>query len=391
MKRYIISIAALAAGAVMMLTASCSSDDAPEVPQAGVTRIVASTGDPIGSRTAIDPTNFINGDVGLVWEAGDKIGVFSDATRNAAFTNEKTASDKTTTFAGSISGTPRAAYYPYNAANNGAAWNALKGNVPSVQTWATTTQAIEGDYKFGVPSQTTSPVQMKFRHMVSLIKFTIESFDTDLVGEKLESITLQQLNSLKPMAGDFTFDLSGATATKLTIPMSYKDAASTEANAITVNTPDLEVLSQGNVLVGYLTCLPTIKSGDKLHVTMKTDVSTASFDVEVTETFIPNMIYNFKFMLSTLDDAAHNWRYETVGNEITIEHPVGGSIAVRDQTGTTISNHRKVVAGTKLTITATANTGKKLVSLKVNGTQIDNGSTYTVTGKTVISATFDSN
>lgn len=403
MKRYIIPIAALAASATFLLTA-CANEDAP-APEAKLTRITASTGgsDDMESRTSIDPTNFTNGDVGLLWEVGDRIGVYSASTRNAAFTNEKTTADKTTTFAGMISGEPQAAYYPYNPANDGVAWNALKGNVPNEQTWMQSTQHLEGDYKFGVPEQTASPVQMKFRHMVSLAKFTIESYGSPLVGEKLQSITIYKhyptdksgqeiAGPMSPLAGDFTFDLSAAAPNKLTIPTSYANVNTDLETGITIKTPDLEVLHQSSVLVGYFTCLPSIKEGDRLHCKMVTDVSTVNFDIVMTETFRPNMVYNFKFMLSTLMDDSRHWSYETKGHEIIIQPAIGGVISVTDKDGNTITNHRKVLEGTELTITVTPNSGKKVDNIMLNGTPVTYTYTYTYTvtgsGPTTISATF---
>ena len=67
--------------------------------------------------------------------------------------------------------------------------------------------------------------------------------------------------------------------------------------------------------------------------------------------------------------------------------PTNGSITVT-KAGGTVNNGDSVDAGTEITITAAANSGYKLTSLKVGGADFTSGQTYTVNADTTIEATF---
>ena len=69
------------------------------------------------TRTAVDPTAYTSGEIGINWLPADRIGVYSATTANACFTNQSEQETDKTSFAGNlqIGETPLYAYYPYTA------------------------------------------------------------------------------------------------------------------------------------------------------------------------------------------------------------------------------------------------------------------------------------
>ena len=67
------------------------------------------------TRTAVDPTAYTSGEIGINWLPADRIGVYSATTANACFTNQSDQETDKTSFAGNLQNgeTPLYAYYPY--------------------------------------------------------------------------------------------------------------------------------------------------------------------------------------------------------------------------------------------------------------------------------------
>lgn len=83
------------------------------------------------TRTAVDPTAYTSGEIGINWLPADRIGVYSATTANACFTNQSDQETDKTSFAGNLQNgeTPLYVYYPYTE-TAGTAPTAFKGTLP---------------------------------------------------------------------------------------------------------------------------------------------------------------------------------------------------------------------------------------------------------------------
>lgn len=118
------------------MVASCTENNLVEESGKNKITITASISNPDGSdetRTCIDVNGSPSGALGLLWQSGDKIGVFGNGgTSNALFASTSQGNVKQADFDGSMSAAdePYRAYYPYSTDNNGAQVHNLRGNVP---------------------------------------------------------------------------------------------------------------------------------------------------------------------------------------------------------------------------------------------------------------------
>lgn len=93
------------------------------------------------TRTAVDPTAYTSGEIGINWLPADRIGVYSATTANACFTNQSEQETDKTSFAGNLQNgeTPLYAYYPYTE-TAGTTPTAFKGMLPLTQHYSTATR-----------------------------------------------------------------------------------------------------------------------------------------------------------------------------------------------------------------------------------------------------------
>lgn len=283
----LIGVAAVAA----LATASCDSDVNELQDSDNITVITANIGDAsTESRTAIDPTSYDGGHVGILWTPDDAIGVYDgNSVRNARFANQSTSPAGRTRFAGQCAA-PLYAYYPYSPDNDGSEVTAVKGSLASTQTYDGSARIIEGDYKYGSP-RTGAVSEFDFRHIFALLRFNVNATGTDIAGETLKSVSIT-LPENRVLAGDFTFNLANG---------SYTFTGNT-SNSVTVEYADSPVLSNGATRTAYLSCAPDLKEGDKIVVEVRTDKNKASFTAEVAYDFKANAVYTFDLTLSAFKD-----------------------------------------------------------------------------------------
>lgn len=213
--RHIISkLLSVSAIPVALLALSGCSADEIETPNSGkcntvieVTTIAPEGIGATGSRTAVDPTEYTSGQIGVNWLPNDKIGVYGDkGSGNVGFDNQSKYETDRTSFAGNLKDgeTPLYAYYPYNpSANNDPA--SLTGTLPLTQHYSTATRELEGDWKVGTPKSGSS-AQFTFRHIFPFLKFDVNAAGTDIVGEKLLNVSLTVEGAR--LGGDFRYDLA---------------------------------------------------------------------------------------------------------------------------------------------------------------------------------------
>lgn len=289
--------------------ASCSKEDiadsASMLSDVFITAIIEDSADIEQSKTCVDASSNISGVLGLLWQSTDCIGVYSKngSTRNAKFSSQSYVNAAKADFAGSMfeGDEPWRAYYPYSADNDGVAYNALKGNLPSEQPYSTTTGSLTGDYKYGAPVSGTN--KFNFRHLFSLLRVTVDATGTNLAGDNLESIVIHITDpegNERPINGSFVFNAeNGAwgsvTNATGTISMPWKD------------TP---VMSANQTYTGYVTVMPTIYAGDKISVKVNTKKYTASFNATCNVDFKSENVYNIPLKLSAYATNADKFGYE---------------------------------------------------------------------------------
>lgn len=282
--------------AVLLTSALWSCDDQME--KDGITdkncTIEAQLSDGLSdSRTAIDPNTYLGGEVGLLWTPSDTIGVFgTQGTANAPFENdEKTQRPGKTTFSVTLKDgeAARYAYYPYSR-TAGTDPSALNGTLPAVQPFSMTTGEIVGDYKYG-HSRSTNANSFIFNHIFSMLLVRIDATGTALEGEQLEAIHFT--SGTRRLCGDFTFSA---------IDGSYQFTGSGDGSKIEMNWTDRPALESGRQYVGYISCAPVLRSGDKMTVEVLTSSHSATFTFNVEANMVADAIYTVPLELALKND-----------------------------------------------------------------------------------------
>lgn len=244
------------------------------------------------TRTAVDPTEYTSGEIGINWLPTDEIGVYGTRTANARFTNQSDRETDRTSFAGNLQSgeTPLYAYYPYTA-TAGTDPTAVKGNLPLTQHYSTATRELEGDWKVGTP-QAGSTQKFTFEHIFAFLKFDINAGGTDVAGERLLSVSLTIPGS--QLGGDFTCDLT-TRATTFT--------PATGASCVTMEWTDKPELT-ASTFNGYMSVAPvTGIAGKEITVQIKTDLHIVTFtETMKADAFRPNTYYTVPLTLSRFKD-----------------------------------------------------------------------------------------
>lgn len=244
------------------------------------------------TRTAVDPTEYTSGEIGINWLPTDEIGVYGTKTANARFTNQSEQEIDKTSFAGSLQDgeAPLYVYYPYTA-TAGTDPTAVKGNLPLTQHYSTATRELEGDWKVGVP-QAGSTQKFTFEHIFAFLKFDINAGGTDVAGERLLSVSLTIPGS--QLGGDFTCDLT-TRATTFT--------PASDVSCVTMEWTDQPELT-ASTFNGYMSVAPvTGIAGKEATVQIKTDLHIVTFtETMKADAFKPNTYYTVPLTLSRFKD-----------------------------------------------------------------------------------------
>lgn len=288
-------LAALMLSAVTISLSSCSDDfgDSTGLNETTITAFTENA-EP-QSRTAIDDTQYIGGETGILWTSRDTIGVFSDNSANMPFTNSLSAPMGRTQFKGYLNGTPRYAYFPYSK-TAGSDVTALNGNLSDEQFYDPATRYLSGDYKYGTPRNGAQD-EFDFTHIFSLLHFVVNPGSTQLAGETLSAITVTASTG-RTVSGDFTFNATDGT---------YRMNGGEGSNRIGVKFTEAVALSSGNTAKAYASCAPDIKKGDKLTISLSTADYIASFTATAVCDFEANRIYTFDLDLDKFANEAHGW------------------------------------------------------------------------------------
>lgn len=292
------------AGTLVLAVVSCENTVPAVMNPEAETVIIAHIGSGANedSRTAIDPTEYRGGHVGILWTPDDAIGVFGGTVRNAPFKCNVTEPSGRASFSGNCA-EPEHAYYPYSAANDGADPSAIAGHLPAVQCYDSATGLLDGDYKYGRRRAATADggAEFDFDHIFALFRFNVEATGTPLSGECLKSVSLE-LPQGRVLAGDFTFNIADGR---------YQFTGNT-SNTVTVQWADTPGLAAGSVHTAYMSVAPDLHADDEVTITVLTDRHKATFTKHVAYDLAPNSVYTFDLCLS---DFAGDWAVEEVPAE----------------------------------------------------------------------------
>lgn len=287
---------------------SCSDEAGLRWAGNGNTTITASIdGADALTRTCIDPTEYDNGVVGVLWTPGDQLGVFGNSTKNALFTNSSTTNVDRASFTGTLADgeTPQYAYYPYSEANAGKAATELTGTVSAEQTFDLTTGKLTDDWKYGsLKTSTSDGHEFTMKHLFAMAKVVIDATGSPVEGETLESIEVT-LPEGRQLCGDFTFSA---------VDGSYTPGTCT--NSVKMVWSDKPELTSGKSYTGYLTLIPEgVQQGDKITIKILTSQHQATFEVPCLVNFQKGFIYSMPMTLTSLA----NKMKEAYGTDPTYE------------------------------------------------------------------------
>lgn len=293
---------------------SCSDEAGLRWAGNGNTTITASIdGADALTRTCIDPKEYDNRVVGVLWTPGDKLGVFGNgSTKNALFTNSSTTNVDRASFTGTLADgeTPQYAYYPYSKANAGKAVTELTGTVSAEQTFDLTTGKLTDDWKYGsLKTSTSDGHEFTMKHLFAMAKVVIDATGSPVEGERLESIEVT-LPEGRPLCGDFTFSAVDGTY-----------ILGTCTNSVKMVWSDKPALTSGKSYTGYLTLIPEgVKKDDKITICLTTNRHTAKYEVKCLVDFESGAIYNFPLTLTTLaEKMMKDYDTEPIITEISTE------------------------------------------------------------------------
>lgn len=379
----------LVASASALLLASCADDTFNQGLPNGSCTITAELGgdEDTQSRTCVDVATYDNPKfVGLLWTAGDSIGVYSNETKNALFRNTSQFASRKTDFNGDLSGAPLYAYYPFLKENAGRDAGDLIGEVRSTQPFAMNSGLLYDDFKVGRPEE-GSTTSFKFTHLFSLLKISLDATGTAAEGERLDYVKVSVTapdGSPRGIAGKFHFDATSATP-------SYSNVTET-TNDITMKWTDAPTLESGNTYVGFITAIPDIHTGDKLTMTVATESRLLSFTVDCAKDFQSGNVYNFPMTLDLYEGKAeYGWKESARATITDFRFTVAANQGkILDKkvvcSGTnysvnSVTQENAAIEGSNITCTI-----PYLYNFRLTPTfSVSEGATVTVNGETVVS------
>ena len=308
-------------------------------------KIVAKITNSVSSRTCIGTSD--NESALVLWNAEDTIGVYGSTSQNVYYINQ---TDKVSqaTFSGNMSDEPLYAYYPYSKQNSNVAYTAVTGEIPSIQTYDINNGKLQSDYKIGIPHPTEENVFM-FKHLFSMLKFVINADNTDLSGDKLESITIR-LPEERRLRGNFTVNLSDEGVT-------WISSESEKYNELTMKWQDSPELTDGSTYIGYITCAPEgVQENDEIQIIIQTEKHYATFTRTANMDFQANTIYTVPLTLESYTG--------TTANDLVVEErPTITSFAFE------VANNEDKILGTELYYNGSSTTTRSVTSQSLD---IDN-------------------
>lgn len=252
------------------------------------------------TRTQIDTEPTDDGSVGILWSAGDRIGVFGDRTDNAEFKGTFTQAVASGQFSGVMASgdSPKYAYYPY--VEGAESLQSIPVTVAAEQTYSKGSSIAANDVKASVSPAKSGDGTFKFTFtpMVALLRITVQFDGLEGIGEteRLTGVILTDKTEERHWTGAFTMNLddlaSGLTPADASGAKSY----------VRVNLPGTD--GSGKLLKGrtvaYAAISPDVKAGDIIEVRILTDQHTIRFEVTAEKDFSAGMCYDIPLDISRL-------------------------------------------------------------------------------------------
>lgn len=268
-----------------------------------------------GSRTFIDENDAYTSGVGTMWRTKEEIGVYGTSwgseKKNVKFTSTNTKAAGTVSFSGGLlsSVTPKYAYYPYSATNNSSPSTAVKLSMPIYREYHSTYKDLAADFRAGtLESKNWLSSTFTFNRVVALYRFKVNVTGTPLVNSNIRTIAVK-VNNKRQISGDFTLNLADQSLTL---------GKFVEGNdCIKLRWSSEPTLKANEVMMGYITAIPSVQKGDELTFTLETTTHRATFTRTAGSTQVANKMYAFTINLA---DAA-NLKIEELEQYVEPEQP----------------------------------------------------------------------
>lgn len=268
-----------------------------------------------GSRTFIDENDAYTSGVGTMWRTKEEIGVYGTSwgseKKNVKFTSTNTKAAGTVSFSGGLlsSVTPKYAYYPYSATNNSSPSTAVKLSMPIYREYHSTYKDLDADFRAGtLESKNWLSSTFTFNRVVALYRFKVNVTGTPLVNSNIRTIAVK-VNNKRQISGDFTLNLTDQSLTL---------GKFVEGNdSIKLRWSSEPTLKANEVMMGYITAIPSVQKGDELTFTLETTTHRATFTRTAGSTQVANKMYAFTINLA---DAA-NLKIEELEQYVEPEQP----------------------------------------------------------------------
>lgn len=310
MKTFNYFAGSLSAALLALFAAGCTDADTFGTGQQPM-EITADTDASIRTRSEID-TESEFGTTGILWSAGDRIGVFGSQTTNAAFTGNNTVAAPTATFAGSMAtgDKPLYAYYPYAESNAGAAARSVAVSIGSTQAYTGPASIAANDIKVSnAPVQRDGQWHFSFRPVVTLLRFAVDARGVQGVDASAEKLTAIQVKAVSegaaPIAGDFTIDLTDGASQLVS-------AANNTATAFELN---LNPTALSGKVDAYACIAPSVQKGEKLQISLATDKHWVSLTVVAAQTLQAGGCYTVPLVLANATDD-NGLQVEDIGDRV---------------------------------------------------------------------------
>lgn len=265
------------------------------------------------TKTCVDVRNPNTDFIGFLWQPEDEIGVFSKdgKSQNANFKCTADQNAPKAEFSGNMSGTPYYAYYPYCSDNDNCEMTSLKGTLLSEQEFDPESGTLVCDYKYGTRTN-DEEITFNFKQLFTTLRITLNASDTGLEGERLNNIMLNVTDAngnMRPICGDFTFSAIDGTWT----------AGSETSNSISMPWTTRPMLKNGSTYLGFITVMPVVKIGDKIHIEVTSEGHKASFTADCKVEFKAGYVYDIPLTLKELSDNSKFGYAEEVIDRPSIE------------------------------------------------------------------------
>ena len=288
----------LAVAAALTMT-SCDSSREIGLPESETMTLTGEFGQPPVTRTQIDIEPTEDGSLGIMWSAGDKIGVFGGTTSNAEFEGTFNTAVTSGLFSGAMDAgdNPVSAYYPY--VKEATDSKAIPVTVSAVQYYTDVTSIAANDVK-----ASDAPVKANdgsyrfiFKPMVSILRFEVTFNGLEGIGndEVLNAIVVKSADAERTLAGNFTMDLTSLSA-------GLTPVAEETYSSLRVNLTDAAGYgkSVARKVVAYASVAPDIKTGDAMEISLLTDKHTVRFNVNARQDFKAGFCYDVPLDLANL-------------------------------------------------------------------------------------------